>query len=153
MTLVPLKSKTLQIAICAWVLGGVGIGLAVLPAYSWLSMTSFPDALAHALTRIFGASAAAVLLIYTLGSLVSAVIGLCVSFLVGLLVHPARSSTGLWMGLIAGVTYLGLAIASNVQPRLVTFLELAFLIAACLVGIGSARWSWERLDSRKAPTT
>src|SRR5262249_24932467 len=106
MTPLYLGSKTHRAAICAWVFGGACIAFAVLPTYSWLSMTSFPDALADVLARIFGAKVAAVLLIYALGCLVSAIIGVSVSFLLGLVVPPARSSTGLWMGLIAGVTYV-----------------------------------------------
>jgi hypothetical protein len=152
MTLLDLRSKTYWIAIGVWVLGGLGIAFSVLPAYSWLSTTPFPDVLAGVLMRVFRPSVAAVFLIYVPGSLVCAFIGITVSFLVGLLVPPARSSTGLWMGLIAGVTYLTLAITSGVQPQFVTFWELSFLVVACMTGVGAARRVWKQLNGRKVPT-
>jgi len=94
----------------------------------------------------------ALLLKYTLGSLVSAVVGLGVSLVAGLIVPQVRTSTGLWMGLVAAITYLGLEIASGVQPRLVTVLEMSFLIGACVIGLSTARRLWQRLGVRKAST-
>jgi hypothetical protein len=135
-----LTLKARWITVVASALGGVGIALAVLPAYSWLLTTTLLDALAAALTRLLGTSMAALILIYAPGSLVAACIGLCVSLAVGLLVPSVRSSTGIWMGLIAGVTYLGLAIVSDVSPHLVTFLEVCFLVGSCVAGLSAARW-------------
>ena len=152
MTLIDLGSTTRRIAICTWLFAGISIAFAVLPAYSWLSMTSFPDVFADVLTRMFGMKVAALLLGYMLGPLVSAVIGLAISLTVGLIVPQARSSTGLWMGLVAAVAYLSLAVASGVQPRLVTVLELSFLVGTCVVGLSTARWLWRRLGVQKAPT-
>lgn len=114
-------------------------------------MTSFPDVLADALRRIFGVHVAALVLEYTLGPLVSVLVAVIVSLTIGLLVPQIRTSTGLWMGFAAAAAYAGLAIASGVQPRLVTVLEMSFLVGACVVGLGAARWLWQLMGAQKAP--
>jgi hypothetical protein len=128
----------------------MAIAIAVLPVYSWLSMTPFSDILADALTRMVGTKLAALLLAYVLGPLVAAFVGLTVSLTLGLIVSQARILTGLWMGIVAAVTYLGLAITSSVQPRLVTGLEMVALVGACVLGLGAGRWLARRLDTRKS---
>jgi hypothetical protein len=116
-------------------------------------MTSFPDVLAEALARTFDAKMAAILLIYIPGSLVALILGLVVSFSVGLVVPSTRLPTGLWMGLVAGGTYLGLAHASGVQPHLVTLLEVTLIVGACLAGLRAARWLRSQFDSQQGSTT
>lgn len=128
------------VPVVANAIGGVAIALAVLPTYSWLLTTALLDVLATSLARMFGTNLAALILIYVPGSLVAVCIGFCVSLAMGLLVQPIRSSTGIWMGLVAGATYLGLVIVSDVSPRLVTFLEVCLLVGSCVAGLGAARF-------------
>lgn len=141
-----------RIAFCTCLFAGIGIAFAVLPTYSWLSMTSLPDVLADVLTKMFGMKVAALLLEYIPGPLVSALVGLVISVAAGLIVPQARSSTGLWMGVVAAMAHLGLAVASGVQPRLVTVLELSFLVGACVLGLSAARWL-SRLLNIQNPST
>src|SRR5262245_18845225 len=140
MSTIESKPLTRWIAIGVLTLGAICIALAVLPVYSLLSTTSFPDTLVGILTRLFGQHAAPVVLAYTLGSLVSGLVALAISFFLGLVVPSVRVLPGLWMGLVAAMTFMGLALVSGVQPRLVMFVEIGFLVGACVAGLGAARW-------------